>query len=157
MDFRKTLTFLSAVIILFTAGCAVNEKHPQYKVGQIYKTTKDSFVVFEYAAFIWQNRRDYQKIGYLYPFKSYPVAQEYQKQIKEQKTLEFEGFGNIRGGWAVYVPIGSQFKISKIYSYIPEMDKTIIVEIAFFNERLKDKKIILSSIFEDSNDAKLIE
>ena len=57
MNFRKTLTFLSAVIILFTAGCAVNEKHPQYKVGQIYKTTKDSFVVFEYAAFIWQNRR----------------------------------------------------------------------------------------------------
>ena len=157
MNFRKTLTFLYAGIILFTAGCAIDDTHTKYKVGQTYETTNDSFVVFEYAAFIWQNRKDYQKIGYLYPFKSNPVAQEYQQQIKEQKTLEFEGLGNISGGWAVYVPIGSQFKISKIYSYIPEMDKTIIVEIAFFNERLKDKKIILSSIFEDSNDAKLIE
>ena len=68
MDFRKTLTFLYAGIILFTAGCAINKTHTKYKVGQIYETTNESFVVFKYAAFIWQNRRDYQKIGYLYPF-----------------------------------------------------------------------------------------
>ena len=84
MNFRKTLTFLYAGIILFTAGCAVNEKHPKYEVGQIYETTNESFVVFQYAAFIWQDPRDYQKIGYLYPFRSYSVAQEYQQEIKEQ-------------------------------------------------------------------------
>ena len=91
MNFRKTLTFLYAGIILFTAGCAINEKHPKYKVGQIYETTNDSFVVFEYAAFIWQNRKDYQKIGYLYTFEPYPIIQEYQQKIKEKKYWNLNG------------------------------------------------------------------
>jgi len=62
MFFRKILIlFLNTGIVFFIAGCAINEKHPKYKVGQIYETTNESFIVFKYAAFIWQNRRDYQK------------------------------------------------------------------------------------------------
>ena len=157
MDFRKTLTFLSAVIILFTAGCAVNEKHPKYEVGQIYETTNESFVVFKYAAFIWQHPRNYQKIGYLYPFRSYPVAQEYQQEIKEKKAMEFRGMGSIAGGWTVYVPNGSKFKISRVYSLIPSMDPAIIVEVIFLDGTIKGKHIKLSYLFQDSNDVKLIE
>ena len=91
MDFRKTLTFLSAVIILFTAGCAINDTHTKYKVEQIYEITNDSFVVFPYAAFIWQDRRDYQKIGYLYTFEPYPIIQEYQQKIKEKNYWNLNG------------------------------------------------------------------
>lgn len=157
MNFRKTLTFLYAGIILFTAGCAINDTHTKYKVGQIYEITNDSFVVFPYAAFIWQNRRDYQKIGYLYPFRSYPVAQEYQQEIKEKKAMEFRGMGSIAGGWTVYVPNGSKFKISRVYSLIPSVDPAIIIEVIFLDGTIKGKHIKLSPLFQDSNDVKLIE
>ena len=157
MNFRKTLTFLYAGIILFTAGCAVNAKHPQYEVGQIYETTNESFVVFQYAAFIWQDPRDYQKIGYLYPFRSYPVAQEYQQKIKEKKAMEFEGMGIIEGGWTVYVPNGSKFKISRVYSLIPSIDTAIIIEVIFLDGTIKGKHIKLSPLFQYSNNEKLIE
>ena len=157
MNFRKTLTFLSAVIILFTAGCAIDEKHPKYKVGQIYEITNDSFVVFPYAAFIWQDRRDYQKIGYLYTFEPYPIIQEYQQKIKEKKILELEWIGDTDGGWTVYIPIGSKFKIFRVYSYIPRVDKTIIIEVIFLDGKIKGKIVKLSPQFQSSNDVKLIE
>ena len=91
-------------------------------MGQIYEITNDSFVVFRYAAFIWQDRRDYQKIGYLYTFEPYPIVQGYQQKIKKEKASEFEGKGNIDGGWTVYIPIGSKFKIFRVYSHIPRID-----------------------------------
>jgi len=53
-----------------------------------------------------------KKTGYLYPFRSYPVAQEYQQEIKEKKAMEFEGMGSIAGGWTVYVYI-VQLKCSR--------------------------------------------
>ena len=157
MNFRKTLTFLYAGIILFTAGCAVNEKHPKYEVGQIYETTNESFVVFEYAAFIWQDRKDYQKIGYLYAFEPHPIVQEYQQKIKKEKALELEWIGDTNGGWTVYIPIGSKFKIFRVYSYIPRVDKTIIIEVIFLDGKTKGKIVKLSPQFQSSNDAKLIE
>ncbi len=157
MNFRKTLTFLYAGIILFIAGCAINATHTKYKVGQIYELTNDSFVVFQYAAFIWQDPRDYQKIGYLYPFRSYPVAQEYQQEIKEKKAMEFEGMGSISGGWTVYVPNGSKFKISRVYSLIPSIDTAIIIEVIFLDGTIKGKHIKLSPLFKYSNNVKLIE
>lgn len=157
MNFRKTLTFLYAGIILFTAGCAINATHPKYKVGQIYETMNESFVVFKYAAFIWQDPRDYQKIGYLYPFRSNPGAQEYQQEIKEKKAMEFEGMGSIAGGWTVYVPNGSKFKISRVYSLIPSIDTAIIIEVIFLDGTIKGKHIKLSYLFQYSNDVKLIE
>ena len=157
MFFRKILIlFLNTGIVFFIAGCAINATHPKYKEGQIYETTNESFVVFEYAAFIWQNRRDYQKIGYLYPFRSYPVAQEYQQEIKEKKAMEFRGMGSIAGGWAVYVPNGSKFKISRVYSLIPSIDTAIIIEVIFLDGTIKGKHIKLSPLFY-SNNVKLIE
>ena len=158
MDFRKTLTlFLNTGIVFFIAGCAINETLENYKVGQIYETTNDAFVVFEFAQFIWQDPRDYQKKGWLYPFDPYPVAQEYQQKIKKEKALEFDGKGNIDGGWTVYIPIGSKFKVSKIYSHIPRIDKTITVEVIFLDGTIKGKIARLHPRFEDRNEVKLIE
>ncbi len=158
MFFRKILIlFLNTGIVFFIAGCAVNEMHPKYKVGQIYEITNDSFVIFRYASFIWQDRRDYQKIGYLYTFEPYPIVQGYQQKIKEKKALEFDGKGNIDGGWTVYIPIGSKFKIVRVYSHIPRIDKTIIIEGIFLDGKIKGKIVKLTPQFQSSNAAKIIK
>ena len=148
---RSRRFFIFTTIIFLTSGCRISENHSIFREGQLYQTTVESFAVFQYAAFIWQDPRDYQKIGYLYPFKPWPVAQLYQQQIKEKNAMEFKGSGNIIGGWAIYVPVGTKFRVSQIYSYIPRIDKTITVEVIFLDGKIKGKYIKLSPQFEDCN------
>ena len=146
---RLKYFFIYVAIMLFVSGCRVSEEHQFFKEGQVYQTSIESFVVFEYAEFIWQDRHDYQKIGWLWPFRSWPAAQSYQQQIKEKGPLEFKGVGVILGGWAVYVPVGTKFRVFQIYSYIPRIDKSVTVEIIFLDGKIRGKHVILSPEFED--------
>ena len=153
---RLKSVFLSIAIISLISGCRISENHRIFKEGQIYQTTVESFSVFEYAAFIWQDPRDYQEVGDLYPFEPYPAAQEYQQKIKEKSAMEFKGKGNIYGGWAVYIPIGSKLKISRVYSHIPRIDKCIIIEAEFLDGSISKKKVIFYGSFETAEGLKLI-
>ena len=137
--------FIYIAIMLFASGCRISEEHRFFKEGQVYQTSIESFVVFEYAEFIWQDPRDYQKIGYLYPFDPWPDFLAYQQQIKEKGAMEFKGAGYILGGWAVYIPIGTKLKITCVYSYIPRIDKTISVEAVFLDGPVLGRKMIIHS------------
>lgn len=153
MFFGVKTICLYVAILFFACGCVVSTTHPKYKIGQVYETTIESYVVFEYAGFIWQNPKDYQKTGVLYPFHPWPALKVAECQIKEQKRLEWEGFGATCGGWAVYVPIGSQFEISRIYTHaFPAMDAATIMETRFLNGEINGRKVDLSLDFSGSHD-----
>ena len=146
MFFGVKTTCLYVAILFFACGCVVSTTHPKYKIGQVYETTIESYVIFEYAGFIWQNPKDYQKTGVLYPFHPCPAWKVAECPIKEQKRLEWEGMGVSPGGWAVYIPIGSQFEISRIYTYaVPVVDVFFpTVETRFLNGEINGRKVDLS-------------
>jgi len=148
--------FIFTTIIFLTSGCRISENHSIFREGQTYQTTVESFVVFRYATFIWQNRHDYQKDGALYPFEYDSCLQSYQQQIKEKGAMEFKGVGWVSGGWAVYIPIGTKLKIISIFSIIPRIDKAVRVEAVFLDGPSVDKKVTLRYDFSEGKWLKLI-
>ena len=65
---KKLLLIFVVLWALLLTGCHVDEQHPFFAVGNVYETKVEAFALFEYAAFIWQDKRDYQERGYLLPF-----------------------------------------------------------------------------------------
>lgn len=98
------------------------------------KVLKARKIAFEYATFISQDKRDYQERGYLLPFVSWEAYQERQQKIKQATSC-----GDLHGysGWAFYIPIGTRFKITEVYSHIPRFDKTICIDAVFLDSQAK--------------------
>ena len=66
---KRLLFIFSILSALLLTGCKVpQQEYNGFKIGEIYQTEVDAYVVFAYATFIWQNRRDWQEIGVLYSF-----------------------------------------------------------------------------------------
>ena len=104
------------------------------------KVLKARKIAFEYATFISQDKRDYQERGYLLPFVPREAYQELQQKIKQAKATEVEpSCGGLHGygGWAFYIPIGTRFKITEVYSHIPRFDKTICIDAVFLDSQAK--------------------
>ena len=129
---------------LLLTGCHVAEQHPFFAVGNVYETKVEAFALFEYAAFIWQDKRDYQERGYLLPFVPWEAYQERQQKIKQAKATEVEpSCGGLHGygGWAFYIPIGTRFKITEVYSHIPRVDKTVSIDAVFLDGPAKGRNV----------------
>ena len=128
--------------VLLLTGCHVDEQHPFFAVGNVYETKVEAFALFEYAAFIWQDKRDYQERGYLLPFVPWEAYQEHQQKIKQAKATEVEdSCGGFYGGWAFYIPIGTRFKITEVYSHIPRIDKTVCIDAVFLDGPAKGRNV----------------
>ena len=130
--------------VLLLTGCHVAEQHPFFAVGNVYETKVEAFALFKYAAFIWQDKRDYQERGYLLPFVPWEAYQERQQKIKQAKATEVEpSCGGLHGygGWAFYIPIGTRFKITEVYSHIPSVDKTVCIDAVFLDGPAKGRNV----------------
>ena len=138
----KNLLFIFFVLgaVLLLTGCHVAEQHPFFAVGNVYETKVEAFALFKYAAFIWQDKRDYQERGYLLPFVPWEAYQERQQKIKQAKATEVERLHGY-GGWAFYIPIGTRFKITEVYSHIPSVDKTVCIDAVFLDGPAKGRNV----------------
>ena len=139
----KLIFFVLCSALLLT-GCRVAEQHPFFAVGNVYETKVEAFALFKYAAFIWQDKRDYQECGYLLPFVPWEAYQERQQKIKQAKATEVEpSCGGLHGygGWAFYIPIGTRFKITEVYSHIPRVDKTVCIDAVFLDGPAKGRNV----------------
>ena len=128
------LMFFVLYSALLLTGCHVAEQHPFFAVGNVYETKVEAFALFEYAAFIWQDKRDYQERGYLLPFVPREAYQELQQKIKQATSCDnLHGYSSL----AFYIPIGTRFKITEVYSHIPRFDKTICIDAVFLDSQAK--------------------
>ena len=90
----KRLLFIFLILsALLLTGCKVQQQeYNRFKVGEIYQTEVDAYVVFGYATFIWQNRRDWQEIGVLMSFPE-KISDENKKNLtilKSKGSLEMK-------------------------------------------------------------------
>ena len=61
--------FICSAIAICICGCKISQQEYRgFEVGEIRQTEVDSYVCFGYTTFIWQNPRDWQKMGDLMSF-----------------------------------------------------------------------------------------
>ena len=146
---RKILALALSALLL--TGCKVpQQEYYRFKVGEIYQTEVDAYVVFGYATFIWQNRRDWQEIGVLMSFPE-KISYENKKNLtilKSKGSLEMKRCFNYSwGGLVFFIPKGLVYKIDNIYTFYPEEwvsgDSNYIV-VEFLNGTLQGKKAYLA-------------
>ena len=102
------------------------------------KTRSKHFALFKYAAFIWQDKRDYQECGYLLPFVPWEAYQERQQKIKQATSCgDLHGYSSL----AFYIPIGTRFKITEVYSHIPSVDKTVCIDAVSLDGPAKGRNV----------------
>ena len=118
---------------LLLTGCHVAEQHPFFAVGNVYETKVEAFALFEYAVL-----RDYQERGYLLPFVPREAYQELQQKIKQATSCgDLHGYSSL----AFYIPIGTRFKITEVYSHIPRVDKTVSIDAVFLDGPAKGRNV----------------
>ena len=138
--------FICSAIAICICGCISQQEYRGYEVGEIRQTEVDSYVLFGYATFIWQNPRDWQDIGELYSFPSKLDDEDKDNLtlLKSKGSVEMKrDFYNHRGGMIYFIPKGTIYKIDKIYTLYPsqwETGSSTYIEIKFTNGPLKDKK-----------------
>ena len=130
--------------------CKVHQQeYNRFKVGEIYQTEVDAYVVFGYATFIWQNRRDWQEIGVLNSFPSRLDDSDKEKLtlLKSEGSLEMKRCFNYSwGGLVFFIPKGLVYKIDNIYTLYPEAWDTgtsTYIVVVFLNGPLQGKKAYL--------------
>ena len=52
-----------------------------------------------------------------------------------------DSWGGFYGGWAFYIPIGTRFKITEVYSHIPSVDKTVCIDAVFLDGPAKGRNV----------------
>ena len=148
----KNLLLIFAILsVLLLTGCKVPlQEYNGFKIGDIFQTEVDSYVVFGYATFIWQNPRDWQEIGVLMSFPE-KISDENKKNLtilKSKGSLEMKRCFNYSwGGLVFFIPKGLVYKIDNIYTLYPNQWETgnstdIVVE--FLNGTLQGKKAYLA-------------
>ena len=142
--------FICSAIAICICGCKISQQEYRgFEVGEIRQTEVDSYVCFGYATFIWQNPRDWQKMGYLMSFPEKLDDEDKEKitLLKRNGSLEMKrDFYNNSGGMIYFIPKGTIYEIDKIYTLYPEEWETgssTYIEIKFTNGPLKDKKACL--------------
>jgi hypothetical protein len=142
--------FICSAIAICICGCISQQEYRGYEVGEIRQTEVDSYVCFGYATFIWQNPRDWQKMGDLMSFPKKLDDEDKEKitLLKRNGSLEMErDFRNNSGGMIYFIPKGTTYEIDKIYTLYPsqwETGSSTYIEIKFTNGPLKDKKADLT-------------
>ena len=147
---KKLLLIFSILIALLLTGCKVHQQeYNRFKVGEIYQTEVDAYVVFAYATFIWQNPRDWQEIGELMSFPA-KISDENKKKLtilKSKGSLEMKRCFNYSWGGLVYfLHKGLIYKIDNIYTFYPEQWNTgssTYIVVVFLNGPLQGKKAYL--------------
>ena len=147
----KKLLFIFLILsALLLTGCKIQQQeYNRFKVGEIYQTEVDAYVVFGYATFIWQNPRDWQEIGVLMSFPA-KISDENKKNLtilKSKGSLEMKRCFNYSWrGLVFFIPQGLVYKIDNIYTLYPEAwdtgTSTYIVAV-FLNGPLQGKKAYL--------------
>ena len=144
------ICFACCAVSIFAAGCKVHQQeYNRFKVGDIYQTEVDAYVVFGYATFIWQNPRDWQEIGVLNSFPARISDSDKGKLtiLKSKGSVEMKrDFHNSSAGLLFFIPKGLIYKIDCIYTRYPDQWETgnsteIVVE--FLNGTLQGKKAYL--------------
>ena len=145
------IRFLCCAIPVIVSGCKIQQQaYCGFEVGEILQTQVDSYVSFGYATFIWQNPRDWQKMGDLMSFPKKLDDEDKEKitLLKCNGSLEMErDFYNHSGGMIYFIPVGTIYKIDKIYTLYPSQWETgcsTYIEIKFTNGPLKDKRAYLT-------------
>ena len=152
--------FICSAIAICICGCISQQEYIGYEVGEIRQTEVDSYVCFGYATFIWQNPRDWQKMGDLMSFPEKLDDEDKEKitLLKRNGSLEMErDFYNNSGGMIYFIPKGTIYEIDKIYTLYPsqwETGSSTYIEIKFTNGPLKDKKADLT-LWANPNSTKL--
>ena len=105
----KKLLFIFLILsALLLTGCKIQQKeYNRFKVGEIYQTEVDAYVVFGYATFIWQNPRDWQEMGDLMSFPKKLDDEDKEKitLLKRNGSLEMKrDFYNHSGGMIYFIP-----------------------------------------------------
>ena len=147
----KRLLFIFLILsALLLTGCKIQQQeYNRFKVGEIYQTEVDAYVVFGYATFIWQNRRDWQEIGDLYSFPARLDDSDKEKLtlLKNKGFLEMKRcFDNSPGGMLYFLSKGLIYKIDCIYTRYPdhwETGSSTDIVIEFLNGPLQGKKAYL--------------
>ena len=147
----KKLLFIFLILsALLLTGCKIQQKeYNRFKVGEIYQTEVDAYVVFGYATFIWQNRRDWQEIGVLYSFPARLDDSDKEKLtlLKNKGFLEMKRcFDNSPGGMLYFLSKGLIYKIDCIYTRYPdkwETGNSTYIVVVFLNGPLQGKKAYL--------------
>ena len=107
---KRLLFIFSILSALLLTGCKVpQQEYNGFKIGEIYQTEVDAYVVFGYATFIWQNRRDWQEIGVLYSFPARLDDSDKEKLtlLKNKGFLEMKRcFDNSPGGMLYFLSKG---------------------------------------------------
>ena len=149
--------FICSAIAICICGCKISQQeYIGYEVGEIRQTEVDSYVLFGYATFIWQNPRDWQEMGrpYSFPAKIFDRDKENLTLLKNKGFIEMErDFRNHRGGMIYFIPKGTTYEIDKIYTLYPEKwssGSSTYIEIKFTNGPLKDKKAVLTWAYPES-------
>ena len=148
----KKLLFIFLILsALLLTGCKIQQQeYNRFKVGEIYQTEVDAYVVFGYATFIWQNPRDWQEIGALNSFPARLDDRDKEKLtlLKSEGSREMKrDFRNFVGGLVFFIPKGLIYKIDSIYTRYPDHWNTgastyIVVE--FSSGSLQSKKAYLN-------------
>lgn len=141
---------ICCAVSIWVTGCKIQQQeYNRFKVGEIYQTEVDAYVVFGYATFIWQNPRDWQEIGDLYSFPARLDDSDKEKLtlLKNKGFLEMKRcFDNSSGGMLYFLHKGLIYKIDNIYTFYPEQwdtgSSTYIV-VVFLNGPLQGKKAYL--------------
>ena len=149
--------FICSAIAICLCGCKISQQeYWGYEVGEIRQTEADSYVLFGYATFIWQNPRDWQEMGraYSFPAKIFDRDKENLTLLKNKGFIEMErDFRNNSGGMIYFIPKGTIYEIDKIYTLYPEKwssGRSTYIEITFTNGPLKDKKALLTWAYPSS-------
>ena len=148
----KRLLFIFLILsALLLTGCKVHQQeYNRFKIGDIYQTEVDAYVVFGYATFIWQNPRDWQEIGVLMSFPA-KISDENKKNLtilKSKGSLEMKRCFNYSwGGLVFFISQGLVYKIDNIYTLYPEKWDTgtaTYIVVVFLNGPLQGKKAYLN-------------
>jgi hypothetical protein len=147
---KRLLFIFSILSALLLTGCKVHQQeYNRFKVGEIYQTEVDAYVVFGYATFIWQNPRDWQEIGDLYSFPARLDDSDKEKLtlLKNKGFLEMKRcFDNSSGGMLYFLHKGLIYKIDCIYTRYPdkwETGNSTYIVVVFLNGPLQGKKAYL--------------
>ncbi|MBO5408469.1 MAG: hypothetical protein J6A61_03580 [Clostridia bacterium] len=147
---KRLLFIFSILSALLLTGCKIQQQeYNRFKVGEIYQTEVDAYVVFGYATFIWQDPKDWQEIGVLnsFPARLDDSDKEKLTLLKNKGFLEMKRcFDNSPGGMLYFLHEGLIYKIDCIYTRYPDQWETgnstdIVVE--FLNGTLQGKKAYL--------------
>ena len=147
----KKLLFIFLILsALLLTGCKVHQQeYNGFKIGEIYQTEVDAYVVFGYATFIWQDPKDWQEIGVLNSFPSRLDDRDKEKLtlLKSEGSREMKrDFHNSVGGLVFFIPQGLVYKIDNIYTLYPEKWETgtsTYIVVVFLNGPLQGKKAYL--------------